>query len=94
LQELMRKLKAWTGRVWIVSTSEQEGEEPLGEQRRAAAAQEVEALQSHPAVQEVLRHFPDAKIKTVREASQELEDAKEAPDDDTDDEVIARGETN
>jgi DNA polymerase-3 subunit gamma/tau len=94
LQELMRKLKAWTGRVWIVSTSEQEGEEPLGAQRRAAAAQEVEALQSHPAVQEVLRHFPGAKIKTVREASQELEDAKEAPDDDTDDDVIASGETN
>ena len=30
LQELMRKLKAWTGRVWIVAVSDKEGAEPLG----------------------------------------------------------------
>jgi DNA polymerase-3 subunit gamma/tau len=94
LQELMRKLKSWTGRVWIVSTSDQEGEEPLGAQRRAAAAQEVEALQSHPAVQEVLRRFPGAKIQGVREASQEPADAKEVSDDDADENVVTRGGTN
>jgi DNA polymerase-3 subunit gamma/tau len=94
LQELMRKLKAWTGCVWIVSTSDQEGEEPLGAQRRAAAAQEVEALQSHPAVQELLRHFPDAKIRNVRDASREAADAKEISDDDADENVITRSGTN
>ena len=29
-QELMRKLKAWTGRVWIVALSGEEGAAPLG----------------------------------------------------------------
>jgi DNA-binding YbaB/EbfC family protein len=29
-QELMKKLKAWTGRVWIVAVSDEEGVPPLG----------------------------------------------------------------
>lgn len=92
LQELMRKLKAWTGQVWIVSTSEQEGEEPLGVQRRAAEAREIEALHAHPAVQEVFRHFPGAKIKEVRNAAQEPAEADEPPDD-IEDDVFNRGGT-
>ena len=92
LQELMRKLKAWTGQVWIVSTSEQEGEEPLGVQRRAAEAREIEALHAHPAVQEVFRHFPGAKIKEVRDAPQERAGFDET-DDVEDDDVFTRGGT-
>ncbi|MDJ0512904.1 MAG: DNA polymerase III subunit gamma/tau [Methyloceanibacter sp.] len=93
LQELMRKLKSWTGRVWIVSTSEQEGEEPLGAQRRAEAAQEIEALQAHPAVQEVLRHFPDATIEDVRTISQEPAAGDETSDVAPEDDVMTRGGT-
>lgn len=99
LQELMRKLKSWTGRVWIVSTSEQSGEEPLGAQRRAEEAREIEALQAHPAVQEVLRHFPDATIEDVRPVSQEPTDKQEpierdeTPDDPPEDNVMTRGGT-
>jgi DNA polymerase-3 subunit gamma/tau len=69
LQELMRKLKAWTGRVWIVSTSDQEGAEPLGVQRRAREAREIDQVRAHPAVQEVLQRFPGARIAAVRPAS-------------------------
>ncbi|ODS03567.1 hypothetical protein AUC71_00785 [Methyloceanibacter marginalis] len=82
LQELMRKLKAWTGRVWIVSTSDQEGAEPLGATRRAQAEREMEQLRAHPAVQEVLQHFPDARIAAVRSTAHAVpgEDAgNEAP---------------
>jgi DNA polymerase-3 subunit gamma/tau len=97
LQELMRKLKAWTGQVWIVSTSDQEGEEPLGSQRRAAEAREIEALHAHPAVQEVLRHFPGAKIKEVRDAQQEPAQGSaggdETPEDVVDGDVYTRGRT-
>lgn len=82
LQELMRKLKMWTGRVWIVSTSEQQGDEPLGPLRRAAAAREVDELRAHPAVREVLQHFPDAQIKAVRPAERNVEES-ESPGDDT-----------
>ena len=83
LQELMRKLKGWTGRVWIVSTSEQEGSEALGAQRRAQEAREIEQLQAHPAVQEVLQHFPDARIAEVRSTAQGTDDEEngEAPED-------------
>ncbi len=70
LQELMRKLKAWTGRVWIISPSDQDGAEPLGDKRRAEAKREIEQVRAHPAVQEVLQHFPGARIAAVRPTSQ------------------------
>ena len=77
LQDLMRKLKRWTGRVWIVATSEQEGAEPLGAQRRVREAREIEALRAHPAVKEVLQYFPDARIAAVRSTAHAAEDDTE-----------------
>jgi DNA polymerase-3 subunit gamma/tau len=65
-QELMRKLKVWTGRVWIVAVSDEKGSDPLGLQRRERDAREIETIRAHPAVQEVLQHFPGARIATVR----------------------------
>jgi DNA polymerase-3 subunit gamma/tau len=65
-QELMRKLKTWTGRVWIVAVSDEEGAEPLGLQRREQEAREIEKVRAHPAVKEVLQHFPNARIAAVR----------------------------
>jgi DNA polymerase-3 subunit gamma/tau len=70
-QELMRKLKAWTGRVWIVAVSDKEqGAETLGAQRRASEAREIDQVRAHPAVQQVLQHFPGARIAAVRPTSQ------------------------
>jgi DNA polymerase-3 subunit gamma/tau len=65
-QELMRKLKAWTGRVWIVALSGEEGAAPLGVQRREREAREIERIRDHPEVKQVLQHFPDARIAAVR----------------------------
>jgi DNA polymerase-3 subunit gamma/tau len=65
-QDLMRKLKAWTGRVWIVAVSEAEGAVPLGQQRREKEARDIEAVREHPAVKEVMQHFPGARIASVR----------------------------
>jgi DNA polymerase-3 subunit gamma/tau len=70
-QELMRKLKAWTGRVWIVAVSAEEGAEPLGQQRRAREASEIERIRQHPDVKQVLQHFPDARIAAVRSTESE-----------------------
>jgi DNA polymerase-3 subunit gamma/tau len=83
LQDLMRKLKRWTGRVWIVSTSEQEGAEPLGAQRRVREAREIEQLRGHPAVKEVLQYFPDARIAAVRSTAQNAaeHETEDAPED-------------
>jgi DNA polymerase-3 subunit gamma/tau len=68
-QELMRKLKAWTGRVWIVALSGEEGAPPLGAQRRAREAREIEQIRDHPQVRQVLQHFPGAHIAAVRPAA-------------------------
>ena len=65
-QELMRKLKAWTGRVWIVAVSDEEGAAPLGVQRREKEARDIDAIREHPAVKEVMQHFPGARIAAVR----------------------------
>jgi DNA polymerase-3 subunit gamma/tau len=83
LQELMRKLKGWTGRVWIVAVSDETGAEPLGAQRRARDVREIEQLREHPAVKEVLQYFPDAQIKEVRSTAQDVaeQDADDAPED-------------
>jgi DNA polymerase-3 subunit gamma/tau len=84
-QELMRKLKTWTGRVWIVAVSEAEGALPLGAQRREKEAREIEKVREHPAVKEVMQHFPGARIASVRrvepappaEGAEEPEEFKE-----------------
>ena len=67
-QDLMRKLKAWTGRVWIVALSGDEGALPLGVQRREREAKEIEAIRNHPQVKQVLDQFPGARIAAVRSA--------------------------
>ena len=69
-QELMRKLKAWTGRVWIVAVSDEEGAPPLGVQRREREARDIEAVREHPAVKEVMQHFPGARIAAVRSVAE------------------------
>jgi len=85
-QELMRKLKAWTGRVWMVAVSDEEGAAPLGVKRREKEARDIAAIREHPAVREVLEHFPGARIAAVRpvaepsppaEATDEPEEFKE-----------------
>ncbi len=70
-QDLMRKLKAWTGRVWIVALSGEEGAAPLGQQRREREAKEIEAIRNHPQVKQVLDQFPGARIAAVRPAVQD-----------------------
>ena len=77
----MRKLKAWTGRVWIVAVSDEGGAAPLGVQRREKEAREIESVRDHPSVKEVMQRFPGARIATVRPV------AEPAPTDDKDTEA-------
>jgi DNA polymerase-3 subunit gamma/tau len=65
-QDLMRKLKAWTGRVWMVALSDEEGAAPLGVQRREKEACAIESVREHPSVKQVMQHFPGARITAVR----------------------------
>jgi DNA polymerase-3 subunit gamma/tau len=70
-QDLRKKLAGWTGRLWTVDSSETEGKAPLGQERREKEKREIDAVSEHPAVREVLEHFPDAKIVAVRPAPRE-----------------------
>jgi DNA polymerase-3 subunit gamma/tau len=74
-QALMRKLKDWTGRVWIVALSDEEGAAPLGAQRREREAREIEKVREHPAVKEVMQHFPGARIASVRPTAKKQDPA-------------------
>ncbi|MGB0087640.1 MAG: DNA polymerase III subunit gamma/tau, partial [Rhodomicrobiaceae bacterium] len=65
--ELGRKLKAWTGERWMISVTAERGETPLGQVRRQREAKLLEEARRHPAVQSVMRHFPEAEIVAVRE---------------------------
>ncbi|HKA99770.1 MAG TPA: DNA polymerase III subunit gamma/tau, partial [Methyloceanibacter sp.] len=76
-QDLMRKLKAWTGRVWIVAVSDEEGATPLGAQRREREVRAIESVREHPSVKQVMQHFPGARITAVRPVP---EPAPEGPD--------------
>jgi len=80
-QELMRKLKTWTGRVWIVAVSDEEGAVPLGVQRREKEARDVERVREHPAVKEVMQLFPDARIAAVRPVAQPAPEDADTPEE-------------
>jgi DNA polymerase-3 subunit gamma/tau len=68
---LSRKLKDWTGERWIVSITDERGEKPLGEVRREREARMKEEARRHPAVQQILRTFPDAQIAAVHDLGDE-----------------------
>jgi DNA polymerase III subunit gamma/tau len=81
-QDLMRKLKTWTGRVWIVAVSDEEGATPLGVQRREKEARAIESVREHPSVKQVMQHFPGARITAVRPVAEPdpEESDSDAPD--------------
>ncbi|MEQ1648065.1 MAG: DNA polymerase III subunit gamma/tau [Hyphomicrobiaceae bacterium] len=63
---LREKLNLWTGRRWMVAVSPRMGATPVGQVMRERAAAELEELKLHPAVGEVFKAFPHAKIASVR----------------------------
>lgn len=71
--ELGAKLERWTGKRWMVSISDEAGEETLASQVRAQMAAEREEIERHPAVRAVFEHFPDARIADVRPSSEDGE---------------------
>lgn len=64
--ELGEKLSKWTGVRWVVTVSNQPGETPVGEVRRAKRAAEIAEIKQNPAVAAVLQAFPDAEITAVK----------------------------
>ncbi|QKC93342.1 DNA polymerase III subunit gamma/tau [Mesorhizobium sp. NZP2298] len=80
LNDLTTKLRAWTGRNWLVSLSKEEGGQTLAEMESTKRENAFLDAKSDPAVAAILARFPGAKIIDVR-----IPDAPEA--DETEAEV-------
>ncbi|MBX3597645.1 MAG: DNA polymerase III subunit gamma/tau [Rhizobiaceae bacterium] len=90
LNELASKLKAWTGRMWMVSLSQQAGGPTLAEEEHTKRETAIMDARSDPVVSAILSRFPGARIIDVRiPDSPELDsEGDPAPDIDDDDDQI------
>ncbi|MGN6534463.1 MAG: DNA polymerase III subunit gamma/tau [Mesorhizobium sp.] len=85
LNDLTTKLRAWTGRNWLVSLSKEEGGQTLAEMESARRESAFLDARSDPTVAAILARFPGARIIDVR-IPQAVDDAvAEGDGDDTDD---------
>jgi len=73
LNDLTTKLRAWTGRSWLVSLSKEEGGQTLAEMESTKRENAFLDAKSDPTVAAFLARFPGAKIIDVR-----IPDAPEA----------------
>ncbi|MER8424491.1 DNA polymerase III subunit gamma/tau [Mesorhizobium sp. M0960] len=73
LNDLTAKLRAWTGRNWLVSLSKEEGGQTLAEMESTKRENAFLDAKSDPTVAAILARFPGAKIIDVR-----IPDAPEA----------------
>ena len=91
LNELTARLRAWTGRSWLVSLSREPGGPTLGEAEAAKRETAFADASADPAVAAILARFPGARIIDVRiPDSPDFPEASEtdAPDDSSADEDI------
>lgn len=89
INELSRKLEAWTGRRWTVIVSNEPGQPTLRSQSEIEKSQRERTAEADPRVQEVLARFPGAKVVEVRRLAAEPpesdaigEDSAESSDSD------------
>jgi DNA polymerase-3 subunit gamma/tau len=66
LNDLTVKLKAWTGRHWMVSLSREEGGQTLSEMESEKRENAFTDAKADPTVAAILARFPGAKIIDVR----------------------------
>jgi DNA polymerase-3 subunit gamma/tau len=94
LNDLTSKLRAWTGRAWLVSLSKEAGGQTLAELENAKRENAFLDARSDPTVAAILAKFPGAKVIDVRipdapaadaEGNAEDELAVEPPADDEED---------
>ncbi|RWK05538.1 DNA polymerase III subunit gamma/tau [Mesorhizobium sp.] len=66
LNDLTAKLRAWTGRNWLVSLSKEQGGQTLAEMEATKRETAFSDARSDPTVAAILARFPGAKIIDVR----------------------------
>ncbi|RWK28277.1 DNA polymerase III subunit gamma/tau [Mesorhizobium sp.] len=78
LNDLTAKLRAWTGRNWLVSLSKEEGGQTLSEMESTKRENALLDAKSDPTVAAILARFPGARIIDVRIPDAPEADAVEA----------------
>ncbi|WP_027142072.1 DNA polymerase III subunit gamma/tau [Mesorhizobium sp. WSM3626] len=78
LNELTTKLRAWTGRSWLVSLSKEDGGQTLAEMESTKRENAFLDARNDPTVAAILARFPGAKIIDVRIPDTPDADATEA----------------
>lgn len=73
VNDLSRKISAWTGRQWVIVLSREQGAPTLRQQADAREAELKTGVRGDPLVQAVFAKFPGAEIVAVR--SREQDDA-------------------
>ncbi len=76
LNKVTTRLKEWTGRPWIVSLSQDDGEATLHDQEQVMKARLRAEIERDPLVRDILAAFPGAEITDIRDraSSGELEE--------------------
>jgi DNA polymerase-3 subunit gamma/tau len=84
--ELARKLKAWTGRTWMVSLSQEPGGRTLAEEEADKRETAILDARADPTVAAILSRFPGARIIDVRipdaPETNGVDDLEPAPEED------------
>ncbi|RDV04475.1 DNA polymerase III subunit gamma/tau [Undibacter mobilis] len=83
VNELQRKLSAWTGRIWMVALSREQGAPTLRDQANDRQAELRNEVMQDPLVQAVLKKFPGAKVGEITQQGEEppLDEGGLAPPD-------------
>jgi len=83
VNELQRKLSAWTGRIWMVAVSREEGAPTLRQQANDRQAELRQEVMQDPLVQAVLKKFPGATVGEITQYGDEppVDDGVMAPAD-------------
>ena len=71
VNELQRKLSGWTGRIWMVAVSREQGAPTMREQANDRQAELREEVLQDPLVQAVLKKFPGAKLGEITQTADE-----------------------
>jgi DNA polymerase-3 subunit gamma/tau len=84
VNDLSRKISAWTGRQWVIVLSREPGAPTLRQQAEARDAELKSGVRGDPLVQAVLEKFPGAEIVSVRSREEDIppSNAELAPEED------------
>ena len=66
LNQVSVKLKEWTGENWIINEVEEMGEETITERNTRVNNEKLDKARSTPEMEKVLKAFPNASIKSVK----------------------------